>query len=83
MDSNGAETVGGGGKRQRTEDDGGNVDTECKELLGGNVDTELLVLATKPLLGVDTDDNLEPNHGIMFPLARAQQCSLGTRWAYR
>ena len=60
MDSDAAETVGGGGKRQRTEDDGGNVDTECKELLGGNVDTELLVLATKPLLGVDTDDKEQP-----------------------
>ena len=51
MDSDAAETVGGGGKRQRTEDDGGNVDTECKELL---------VLATKPLLGVDTDDKEQP-----------------------
>ena len=50
MDSDAAETVGGG-KRQRTEDDGGNVDTECKELL---------VLATKPLLGVDTDDKEQP-----------------------
>ena len=60
MDSDAAETVGGGDKRQRTEDDGGNVDTECKELLGGNVDTELLVLATKPLLGVDTDDKEQP-----------------------
>ena len=28
MDSDGAETVGGGGKRQRTEDDAGNVVTK-------------------------------------------------------
>ena len=33
MDSNGAETVGGGGKRQRTEDDAGNVGTKGKEQL--------------------------------------------------
>ena len=50
MDSDAAETVGGGGKRQRTEDDGGNVDTK---LDGGNA-KEL----AKPL-GEETDDKEE------------------------